>query len=365
MSRVSSAERNCGSQTRIEPWTTLVTEPVYYSLRVREVIRDTADAKSIVFEVPPELAVTFRYRPGQFLTLRVAHDGRHLLRCYSLASCPLVEEPPRITVKRVAQGRVSNLICDQIKAGDAIEVKPPAGHFTPRSIDKDFLFFAGGSGITPIFSIIRSALIAGHRRLCLIYANRDDRSVIFRDQLNGLANDHPARLQVVHWLDSVQGLPSVAQLAELSRSWIRADCYVCGPEVFMDCALEALRGLNVAPERIHVERFVSLPDEEDTIPVVDPDLSGQIQLEVELDGARHELTCWRGEPILDAMLRAGLKAPHSCRSGACGSCICTIEAGEVHLRHNQVLDTNDLKQGWILACQAIADSASVRVRFPN
>ncbi|MGH7924632.1 MAG: FAD-binding oxidoreductase, partial [Candidatus Binatus sp.] len=113
----------------------------YYSLRVREVVDETADAKSIVFEIPPEHADAFRYKPGQFLTLRSAHDGRHLLRCYSLASCPLLQEPPRVTVKRVADGRVSNWICDRIKAGDAIEVKPPAGHFTPHALDNDFLLF--------------------------------------------------------------------------------------------------------------------------------------------------------------------------------------------------------------------------------
>jgi len=133
----------------------------------------------------------------------------------------------------------------------------------------------------------------------------------------------------------------------------------------MECALDALRGLNVAPARIHVERFVSLPDEEDAEPVLDAGANGQVQLEVELDGVHHDLTCSRREPILDAMLRAGLKAPHSCQSGACGSCMCTLEVGEVHLRHNQVLDKNDLKQNWILACQAIPDSASVRVRFPD
>ncbi len=337
----------------------------YYSLRVREVIEETADAKSLVFEIPPEHTEAFRYKPGQFLTLRIANDGRHLLRCYSLASCPLLDEPPRVTVKRVAQGRVSNWLCDRIKAGDSIEVKPPAGHFTPHSIDDDFLLFAGGSGITPIFSIIRSALIAGRGRLHLIYANRDEESVIYRDQLNALANQHPTRLDVIHLLDSVQGLPETAQLAELARHWSGADCYLCGPEAFMDCALEAIRGLGIAPARIHIERFVSLPDEEDAVPVVEPSANGEIRLEVELDGVHHELICSRGEPLLDAMLRAGLKAPHSCQRGACGSCMCTLEAGEVHLRQNQVLDKNDLKQGWILACQAIADSASVRVRFPD
>ncbi|MGH7923287.1 MAG: flavin reductase family protein, partial [Candidatus Binatus sp.] len=160
--------------------------------------------------------------------------------------------------------------------------------------------------------------------------------------------------------------PTTAQLAELSRPWIGADCYVCGLEAFMECALEALRGLGVTPSRIHVERFVSLPDEEDAGAVVEPDASiEKIQLEVELDGVHHELSCSRAESILDAMLRAGLKAPHSCQSGACGSCMCTLEAGEVHLRRNQVLDKNDLEQNWILACQAIPDSAKVRVRFPD
>lgn len=340
-------------------------EPPYYSLRVREVIEDTADTKSLVFEIPPQEAQRFRYRPGQFLTLRIAYEGRHLLRCYSLASCPLVDEAPRVTIKRVTQGRVSNWICDRIKAGDAIEVKSPAGHFTPRSLHDDFLLLAGGSGITPIFSIIKSALIAGRGRLYLIYANRDERSVIYRDELKALANAHPGRLQVTHWLDSVQGLPSLAQLAELARPWSQADCYVCGPQAYMDCAIETLRGLKVASSRIHVERFVSLPDEEDTPPARVAEAKGEIRLEVELDGQHHELTCSRNEALLDAMLRNGLKAPHSCQSGACGSCMCTLEAGEVHLRRNQVLDRNDLEQRWILACQAIPDSASVRVRFPD
>ena len=189
--------------------------------------------------------------------------------------------------------------------------------------------------------------------------------MIYRDLLNALANQHPTRLHVIHLLDSVQGLAAIAQVAELARPSTGADCYVCGPEAFMDCALEAIRRLNVAPSRIHLERFVSLPDEEDAAPVVETGPNGEIRLEVELDGVHHELSYSRGEPLLDAMLRAGMKAPHSCQSGACGSCMCTLEAGEVHLGHNQVLDKNDLKQGWILAYQAITDSASVRVRFPD
>jgi 3-ketosteroid 9alpha-monooxygenase subunit B len=342
-----------------------VTEQSYYSLRVHEVIEETADAKSIVFDIPPTLADTFRYRPGQFLTLRVFHEGRHLLRCYSLASSPLSDERPRVTVKRVADGRVSNWICDRVGAGDTLEVKPPAGHFTPKSLDGDFMLFAGGSGITPVFSIIKSGLAAGHGRMCLIYANRDERSVIYRDVLAALARAHAERLQIIHWLDTVQGVPSAAQLAELARGWRNADCYVCGPEAFMDAAIAALQAVGAAPARIHVERFVSLPDEEDVAPAAPTVAGKEIRVEVLLDGNRYEVVCSEHEPILDAMLRAGLKAPHSCRAGACASCMCKLESGEVHLRHNQVLDKNDLAQRWILACQAIPDSPSVKVRFPD
>src|SRR5215469_17178848 len=238
-------------------------DETYYSLRIREVVEETDDAKSLVFEVPPAAAEAFRYRPGQFLTLRIPNEGRHLLRCYSLASCPLLDEAPRVTVKRVVEGRASNWICDGVKAGDAIEVKPPAGHFTPRSLDGDFLLFAGGSGITPIMSILKSALLSGRGRLFLIYANRDERSVIFRHALNTLVREHPTRLQIVHWLDSVQGIPFAANLEQLAQPFSAADCYVCGPEAFMDTTLTAVRALGLPPARIHVERFVSLPDEED------------------------------------------------------------------------------------------------------
>lgn len=339
--------------------------PAYHTLRIRTVIEETLDAKSLVFEIPPELAKVFQYRPGQFLTLRIPHGERHLPRCYSLASSPIADDVPRVTVKRVPTGRASNAICDRFQAGDQVEVMPPAGIFTPKSLDGDFLLFAGGSGITPVFSILRSALVSGSGRLCLIYANRDERSIIFRDELKALASAHPNRLQIIHWLDSVQGVPSVAQLADLAGSWRHAESFICGPGLFMDAAVEALHAIEFSPAKIHVERFVSLPDEEDSPPPIESGIGNQVRLEVELDGVHHELTCSDQEPILDAMLRAGLDAPYSCRSGACATCMCTLVAGKVHLRRNDVLDKNELAQGWSLACQAIPDSARVTVRFPQ
>ncbi|MFS2216612.1 2Fe-2S iron-sulfur cluster-binding protein [Telluria sp. Tellsp104] len=343
-----------------------MTRPTYHRLRIRSVIDETPDARSLTFDVPAALASEFHYRPGQFLTLRIPHGEGHLPRCYSLASCPGADEPLRVTIKRVQGGRASNWVCDTLQAGDEIEVMPPAGVFTPKSLAGDFLLLAGGSGITPVFSILRSALAEGEGRICLIYANRDPQSIIFREELRSLASAYPHRLQVIHWLDQVQGVPSVAQLAALATHWRQADCFICGPSLFMDAAVEALRAIDIPPARIHVERFVSLPEEGD-LDVSDAAPAGgaMIPVEIDLNGAHHALACSDQEPILDAMLRAGVDAPYSCRAGACATCMCTLVSGKVRLRHNDVLDKNDLVQGWILACQAVPETGPVQVRFPD
>ena len=181
----------------------------YHRLTVQAVVQETADSHSLLFHIPPELEAAFRYKPGQFLTLRLPMDGRWLPRCYSMSSAPGVDDAPRVTIKRVQGGRGSNWVCDTVRAGHTLEVMAPAGVFTPRTLDGDFVLLAGGSGITPVFSILRSALLSGSGRITLLYANRDERSVIFREELNALAAAHPARLQIIHWLDSVQDRKSV------------------------------------------------------------------------------------------------------------------------------------------------------------
>ena len=200
----------------------------YHRLRIRALIDETHDAKSVVFEVPPSIEGQYTYLPGQFLTLRLPIDGVNVPRCYSMSSSPQLDASPRVTVKRVKQGRGSNWICDHLKVGDELEVMPPAGIFTPKHLDKDFLLMAGGSGITPVFSILRHVLEKATARITLFYANRDEKSVIFRDTLNALAKAHPQRLQIVHCLDSVQGIPTVAQLTEFARPHATSQAFVCG-----------------------------------------------------------------------------------------------------------------------------------------
>ena len=344
----------------------------YHRLHVRAVMEETADSKSLVFDVPPELAAVFAYKPGQFLTLRLPLGDRHVRRCYSMSSAPATDDAPRVTVKRIAQGLGSNWICDHVKAGDTIEVLAPSGTFTPRTgLDGDFLLLAGGSGITPVFSILRSALHLGGGRIVLLYMNRDERSVIFGKELMALAAAYPTRLQVIHWLDSVQGVPSLAQLAELAKPFCGGHAFICGPGPFMDAAVEALQAIEMPSERIHVERFMSLPDEEDTValdaaaaadapaPAVE-----QAQVELLLDGELHRFACDGSQTLLDAAFAAGIDPPHSCQAGMCASCMCRVVEGSVYLRHNEVLDKKDLAKAWTLACQALPTSQLVRVEFP-
>jgi len=336
----------------------------YRRLRVTAVIEETHDAKSFVFEVPQDQAEAFRYRPGQFLTLRLPVAGRHLPRCYSMSSAPGLDAAPRVTVKRVDAGRGSNWLCDQIKVGDSLELLPPAGQFTPRTLVGDFLLFAGGSGITPVYSILRSVLEAGSGRVLLFYANRDQRSVIFAEPLDQLLSQYPQRLQVIHWLDSVQGIPSLTQLAEAAKGWNSAQAFICGPGPFMLACEAALSMLGMASDMIHVERFASLPDEEDLLPsAAVPAVVDSAQVEIHYLGQVLQLECGGNESVLDAALRQKIELPHSCMAGMCAACMCQLQSGTVQMRVNDVLDEKDLSRGWILACQAVPTSQRLTLKF--
>lgn len=227
--------------------------PESLRLPVARVVEETAHARSVVFDAELD------YRPGQFLTVRVPSALRgSVARCYSLSSSPHAAEPPRITVKRTADGYASNWMCDELVEGDVLEVLPPNGLFTPASLDADLLLFAGGSGITPVMSILKSALLVGGGRVELVYANRDAASVIFADALAGLAARHPDRLSVTHWLESERGLPDVAALTGLAAPFAAFDAFTCGPAPFMAAVTEALKALGLPRSRRHVERFASL-----------------------------------------------------------------------------------------------------------
>ncbi len=341
----------------------------FHRLRVAEVVRETADAVSVVLAVPPELTGRYGYRPGQFLTLRIPGlDGASLARCYSLSSSPHQGGDLRVTVKRVTGGRGSGWLVDRLSAGTELDVLPPAGTFTPKSLDEDLLLVAAGSGVTPVMSILRAVLATGRGRLTLLYANRDERSVIFAEELRELAAAHPGRLLVLHWLESVQGLPDRPRLAALLAPLTGSrEVFLCGPTPFMDAVTHALRDAGVPRSRLHIERFVSLTTDpfDAPSPVADSGTETGVdaRLEVELDGERHALAWPAGVRLLDLLRDRGLDAPFSCREGACAACTCRLTGGEVKMLANDVLDQTDLDDGYILACQALPVTDSVSVSY--
>ena len=335
----------------------------YFRVPVAEVIRETDEACSLVLDVPASLAAVFAYRPGQFVTVRVPSElCGSVARCYSLSSSPLLGERPAITVKRTAGGYASGWILDRVRAGTVLDLLPPAGTFSPGSLDGDLLLFAAGSGITPVMSILKSALHAGRGRVVLVYANRDERSVIFGSVLRHLASESAGRLVVVHWLDSLLGVPSAAAIAALARPYARHEAFICGPDPYLALVREALGRLGVPPRQVHTERFLSLAENPFQSPATAPDALAAT-LSVTLDGATTQLPWPAGTRMLDVLIHAGLDAPYSCRQGICGACACQLTGGEVEMAHNEVLEEGDLAEGYILACQALALTPGVSITY--
>ncbi|MGH3349790.1 MAG: 2Fe-2S iron-sulfur cluster-binding protein [Nocardioides sp.] len=332
-------------------------------MRVVEVVRETADAHSLVLE--PVDGSTLSYRPGQFLTLSIPTDREEgAARCYSLCSSPALDEKAKVTVKRTVDGYASNWVCDHVVAGTILDVIKPSGTFTPKHLDDDFLLFAGGSGITPVLSILKTALHSGSGSVTLVYANRDEDSVIFREELATLSGVYDERLSVIHWLQSVDGLPSAARVAEVVAAHPGRQSFICGPEPFMDLVASTLQEAGVPAEHVHVERFTSLHND----PFHEPDVvldEGAVTatVEVTLDGDTHSVPWPEGNRLLDVLLAAGIEAPFSCREGACSACACVLLEGEVDLEHNEVLDSTDLADGLILACQATARTDRLKVTY--
>ena len=334
-----------------------------HRLTVREVVVETDDARSLVFDVPAASADAFAYRPGQFLTLRVVlPDGSAVARCYSLSSTPGLDPAPKITVKRIAGGAASGWLCESLEAGAQLDVLPPSGIFTVRDTTRDLLLFAGGSGITPVMSILRDALHHGTNRVVLAYANRDERSVIFAEDLKHLAREYADRFVVVHLLESVQGLPSTALLAGIARmaDLDTSTAFVCGPGPFMDAVERVLRDAGMPRDQIVIERFVSLTA--DPFAAVDLEAvraaesaGDAVPLTVELDGEQHEFAWPTGVTLLDFLQSKQIDAPFSCREGACSACSCRLLSGKVSMIHNQILEKDDLDEGWILGCQSVVE----------
>ena len=331
----------------------------FHELQIAGIGQETHDTRSFILDVPESLRETFRYRAGQFLTFEVPWKGMQLHRCYSLSSAPETEPWPKVTVKRVDDGRISNWFNDNVQVGDAIMVQPPEGRFTIRSNEGDhgIVLFGGGSGITPVLSILKSALRTTTRDVKLIYANRDARSIIFKDEIELWLAEFPERLEVVHHLDSESGFMSVADIQEQIRGWEDGEFFVCGPTGYMDAIEEAFKASNIDIGQTKFERFISMidPDRREESEVVVPEQSDDeipASFTMVLEGQSHEVPYEKGLTLLDSAVKAGHKPPSSCEDGYCGCCMALLKNGNVNMANHDALEPSDIERGWVLACQA-------------
>jgi ferredoxin-NADP reductase len=320
----------------------------FHSVRITRIIQETADARTYVLGAPS----SFTYRAGQFLTVRVCGT----VRSFSLCSSPDTDSELMTTVKRVPGGLVSNWMHDHLVPGDIIEVTLAAGVFCLRETPVPLVAFCGGSGITPILSLAKSALATTKRRVRVLAANREPGSVMFASALTELATRYPARFEIRHHLDICNGLLTDGQVRDFADGDRAADFYLCGPAPFMELAERALLAHGAGPGQIFIERFepaVGVPagqETEGTITIV-------------LSGRRHTVRQHSGETLLQSARRAGLSPPFSCETGNCATCIAQVTEGVVTMNVNNALDADEVAGGWILTCQGEPVTPQVTVVY--
>ncbi len=355
---------------------------VFHPLRVRAIEPDTAEAVIVSFDVPPALREDFGFTQGQYLTLRTTVGGEDLRRSYSI--CAGVDDGElRVGVRKVRGGVFSNWINDSLKAGDTLQVMVPQGRFfvpLDEKARRHHVGIAGGSGITPILSIMKTVLAREPlSRFTLIYGNRQLRSTMFKEELEDIKNRYLSRLVLHHVFSDEQsettlnsGIMDRAKIGEFLATLVQpagiAHVYICGPFQMNDEAEAALLAAGVPEDRIHIERFGIAQTPARAVDAVVHDAQAgdarQARIVIVRDGLQREIEFQHGQPsILDCASGAGLEVPFSCTSGVCGTCRAKVIEGEVRMERNFALDKNEVAAGFVLTCQAHPLSPRVVLSF--
>jgi ring-1,2-phenylacetyl-CoA epoxidase subunit PaaE len=351
----------------------------FYPLRVAGVRNETRDTIAVTFDVPPELAESFKYQQGQHLTLRALIGGEDLRRSYSICSA-VQDNVLRVAIKRTPGGLFSTWANENLKPGDTLEVMPPMGHFNvplaPENA-RHYAAFAAGSGITPILSIIKTTLNEEPNSLfTLFYGNRASSTVIFKEELTDLKDTHMQRLNLAYVMSREQqdielfnGRITKEKVEHLLQHWIRIDdidaAFICGPEDMMLGVSAALQEAGLPKQNIKIELFAaSIPKHEHKPRAFDPTVSHDTEVTVILDGNHTTFSMEKDkESILDAGLRHGIDMRYSCKGGVCSTCRCKLLDGKVDMDVNYALEDYEVARGFVLCCQSFPVTDKVVIDF--
>jgi ring-1,2-phenylacetyl-CoA epoxidase subunit PaaE len=353
----------------------------FHKVKIKKINRETSDCVTVALDVPEELQDTFRYTQGQYLTFRRQFDGEEVRRSYSISSSPLDREW-QVAIKKVPEGRFSAYANERLREGEELEVMPPMGRFFTElhpEQAKLYVAFAAGSGITPIFSIVKTILRAEPQsQVYLIYGNRGRNSIIFKEAIEGLKNKYLDRLSVYHILSREQGDTDLLfgridkQKTQLFLQKIIPpqeidECFICGPEKMIFGVREALQEAGVDQKKIHFELFAS-PDSGQQAKERKAPVAGEheqrSQVTIKLDGAVMQLEMsYYGNTILEAALETGADLPYSCKGGVCSTCRAKVTEGEVEMDVNYSLEPEEVAAGYVLTCQARPLTEKVVVNY--
>lgn len=353
----------------------------FHRLTIKDIRSETRDSISVCLDVPDELAEAFMFRAGQHITLKADVNGEELRRNYSLCVSPH-EGEVRVAIKRILDGRFSNWANETLKKGESIEVMAPHGAFTTMfspDTQKSYLGIAGGSGITPILSLLKTALLSEpSSRFTLLYGNRDSDSVMFLETLAALKNKFMDRLEVYHFLEDEEdedvplfnGRLDREKLDSLAGSLIDAgnidEIFICGPGPMMDAAESAFLTLGIPQASIHVERFtVDRPSTDEVRRIEENRKAAEgRKISIVMDGRRRKLSYDSSHgSILENIHAAGMPAPFACKAGVCATCRAKLVSGEVEMAVNYGLSPEEVEQGYVLTCQALPLSDDVVLDF--
>jgi ring-1,2-phenylacetyl-CoA epoxidase subunit PaaE len=359
----------------------------FHLLKIKNIQRETADTLTITFDVPSDLKADFAYEAGQYLTLRFLLGGKEERRAYSMSSAPF-EGKLCVTVKRLAGGKVSNHIHDQLKVGDSVEVSPPNGRFTLPFDDtnrKSYFFFGAGSGITPLLSLIKTALEEEPQSsIFLFYGSRDEENIIFKDELAELAERHEGQFALEYILSQplrqkpkgfagmfskgktnwkgLVGRIDRKHAADFLENWParypRAEYCICGPGNLPTTVEQVLVARGVAPNNIHIEHF-SAPE----LSASDAGTNSTTNATIQLEGKTLQIAIPAGKTILQALLDAGYEAPYSCQAGSCSTCMAKVTKGKAQMDVCYALDPDEVADGYILTCRAQPQGDEIELTY--